>query len=124
MVCDIHGKLNQQSWPGRRSSPLGRSPETRPSFQGQLAADPAILYLTYWYPTKERARTIALFATGGVMAGVIGSPISGAILGLDGTGGLAGWQWLFLLEAVPAVILGLVVLVVLPNCPQDARWLS
>jgi ACS family tartrate transporter-like MFS transporter len=83
-----------------------------------------ILYLTYWYPAKERARTIAMFVTGGVVAGIIGSPISGAILGLDGTLGLAGWQWLFLLEAVPAVIMGIVVLVVLPNGPQEVGWLS
>ena len=83
-----------------------------------------ILYLTYWYPAKERARTIALFATGGVVAGIVGSPISGAILGLNGVGGLAGWQWLFLLEAFPAVLMGLVVLVLLPNRPQEARWLS
>src|SRR6185503_5338372 len=53
-----------------------------------------ILYLTYWFPAKERARTVAMFATGGVLAGVIGSPISGALLGMYGTGGLAGWQWL------------------------------
>jgi MFS transporter, ACS family, tartrate transporter len=83
-----------------------------------------ILYLTYWYPAKERARTIALFATGGVVAGIVGSPVSGAILGLDGTAGLAGWQWLFLLEALPAVIMGLVVLVVLPNGPENVSWLS
>ena len=83
-----------------------------------------LLYLTYWFPARERARTIALFATGGVVAGVIGSPISGAILGLDGVGGLAGWQWLFLLEAIPAVLMGLVVLFVLPDRPQRARWLS
>jgi len=83
-----------------------------------------ILYLTYWFPAKERARTIALFATGGVMAGVVGSPISGAILGLNGVGGLAGWQWLFFLEALPAVLMGLVVLFVLPNRPQQASWLS
>ena len=83
-----------------------------------------ILYLTYWYPARERARTIALFATGGVVAGIVGSPISGAILGLNGTGGLAGWQWLFLLEAIPAVLIGVVVFVLLPNRPQDARWLS
>jgi MFS transporter, ACS family, tartrate transporter len=82
-----------------------------------------ILYLTYWFPAKERARTIALFATGGVMAGVVGSPISGAILELHGLGGLAGWQWLFLLEALPAVLMGLVVLFVLPNRPQQASWL-
>lgn len=83
-----------------------------------------ILYLTYWFPAKERARTVAMFATGGVLAGVIGSPISGALLGMDGTGGLAGWQWLFLLEAIPAVLMGLVVLFVLPNRPHDAHWLS
>jgi MFS transporter, ACS family, tartrate transporter len=83
-----------------------------------------ILYLTYWYPAKERARTIALFATGGVVAGIIGSPVSGAILGLDGKAGLAGWQWLFLLEALPAVIMGIVLLFILPNGPQHVTWLS
>ena len=83
-----------------------------------------ILYLTYWYPARERARTIALFAVGGVMAGVVGSPISGALLGMNGILGLAGWQWLFFLEAVPAVLMGFVVLFVLPNGPQEARWLS
>jgi ACS family tartrate transporter-like MFS transporter len=83
-----------------------------------------ILYLTYWFPARERARTVAMFATGGVLAGVIGSPISGALLDLDGMGGLAGWQWLFLIEAIPAVVMGFVILFVLPNRPQDARWLS
>ena len=83
-----------------------------------------ILYLTYWYPARERARTIALFAVGGVAAGVIGSPISGALLGLNGVASLAGWQWLFFLEALPAVLVGLVVLFALPNGPQQARWLS
>ncbi len=83
-----------------------------------------ILYLTYWYPARERARTIAMFATGGVLAGVIGSPISGALLGLNGVGGLAGWQWLFLVEAIPAVLMGLVVWWLLPNGPKQARWLS
>lgn len=74
-----------------------------------------ILYLTYWYPAKERARTIALFIVGGVAAGVVGSPISGLILGMNGVAGLAGWQWLFFLEALPAVLMGLVVLILLPN---------
>jgi ACS family tartrate transporter-like MFS transporter len=83
-----------------------------------------ILYLTYWYPARERGRTIAFFTLGGVLAGVIGSPISGAILGLDGAAGLAGWQWLFVLEAIPAVLMGLVVVLILPNRPRDARWLS
>lgn len=83
-----------------------------------------ILYLTYWFPANERARTVAVFATGGVLAGVVGSPISGALLQMDGVAGLAGWQWLFFLEAVPAVVMGLVVLLVLPSRPRDARWLS
>jgi ACS family tartrate transporter-like MFS transporter len=83
-----------------------------------------ILYLTYWYPARERARTIALFSTGGVIAGIIGSPLSGAILGLHGKAGLDGWQWLFLLEGIPAVIMGLIVLFVLPNRPNETRWMS
>src|SRR6188508_3388928 len=70
-----------------------------------------LLYFTYWYPARERAKIIALFAIGGVAAGVIGSPINGLILQtMDGVGGMKGWQWLFLLEALPAVIFGFVVL--------------
>src|SRR3954447_9701118 len=65
-----------------------------------------ILYFTYWYPSRERGRTIAFFILGGVVAGFIGSPISGAILTTDGAAGLAGWQWLFLLEAIPAILMG------------------
>ncbi len=83
-----------------------------------------ILYLTYWYPAKERAHTVALFYTGSVIAGIVGSPLSGAILGLQGKIGLEGWQWLFLLEGIPAVLMGLVVLFVLPNGPRQVRWLS
>jgi MFS transporter, ACS family, tartrate transporter len=81
------------------------------------------LYITYWFPPAERARMIALFAIGAIAAGVVGSPVSGALLGMDGIGGLAGWQWLFFLEGLPAVLLGFVVLFVLPNGPEDARWL-
>ena len=83
-----------------------------------------ILYLTYWYPARERARIIAMFATGAVIAGILGSPVSGAILGMEGCAGLAGWQWLFLLEGIPAVVLGVVVFFVLPNGPYKARWLT
>ncbi len=83
-----------------------------------------ILYLTYWFPARDRARTVAMFATGGVIAGIIGSPLSGVILGMNGLAGLAGWQWLFLIEGIPAVLLGVVVLVVLPNGPREARWLT
>jgi len=83
-----------------------------------------ILYLTYWYRAQDRARTIALFATAGTLAGFVNSPISGGLLQLDGTLGLAGWQWLFLLEGIPAVVVGVIVLFVLPDKPEHARWLS
>jgi ACS family tartrate transporter-like MFS transporter len=83
-----------------------------------------ILYLTYWYPQEQRGRAIALFMTATAIAGVVGGPVSGALLRMDGIANLAGWQWLFLIEGLPAVILGFVTLAVLPNGPQDARWLS
>ncbi len=83
-----------------------------------------ILYLTFWFPARERARTVAFFATGGVIAGIIGSPISGMILGMNGLGGMAGWQWLFVIEGIPAVLLGVIVLIYLPNGPRQARWLT
>ncbi|MDF1503387.1 MFS transporter [Roseisolibacter sp. H3M3-2] len=83
-----------------------------------------ILYLTYWFPAAERARAVALFMTSTAMAGVVGGPLSGALLTLDGAAGLAGWQWLFLVEGIPAVLLGLVVLRYLPDGPHEARWLD
>jgi ACS family tartrate transporter-like MFS transporter len=83
-----------------------------------------IFFLTRWCPVRERARMIASFMTATLLAGVVGAPISGALLKLDGVGGLAGWQWLFLLEGVPAVVLGFVVLRVLPERPEGASWLS
>jgi ACS family tartrate transporter-like MFS transporter len=83
-----------------------------------------IFYLTRWFPTRERARTIAAFMTATLIAGVVGGPISGALLSLHGAGGLAGWQWLFVLEGIPAVVLGVVVLRALTERPEDAEWLT
>ena len=83
-----------------------------------------ILYLTRWFPAAERARAVAWFMTATALAGVVGGPISGVLLTFDGFGGLAGWQWLFLLEGVPAVALGVAVLLWLPDRPKDARWLT
>ncbi|WP_295453669.1 MFS transporter [uncultured Thiodictyon sp.] len=82
-----------------------------------------ILYLTAWFPARERAQAIALFATATALAGLIGSPLSGAILQFDGWWGWRGWHWLFVLEGLPAVLLGLVVLVKLPDGPEKVRWL-
>ncbi len=83
-----------------------------------------VLYLTYWFPAKERAKTVAYFALGGVAAGLVGSPISGALLKMHGLGNMDGWKWLFLIEAIPAVLMGFVVLLYLPNRPAEAKWLS
>ncbi len=82
-----------------------------------------IYYLTRWVPAAERARTIAAFMTATVTAGIVGGPISGALLALDGFGGLAGWQWMFVLEGLPASMLGVVVWWRLPETPADAAWL-
>jgi ACS family tartrate transporter-like MFS transporter len=83
-----------------------------------------IYYLSLWYPETERARAIAAFMTAVPVTGVVGGPFSGLLLSLNGTFRLAGWQWLFLVEGVPAVILGATVLLYLPERPAGARWLS
>lgn len=82
-----------------------------------------LLYLSRWFPARERARAVALFMTATAVAGVIGAPISGALLELHGVAGLAGWQWMFLLEGLPAVVLAVVVLVYLTERPEEAVWL-
>lgn len=81
-------------------------------------------YLSQWFPERERARAIAIFALGIPISVVIGAPISGFLMGLDGAFGLHGWQWLFLLEGAPSVIIGLAVFFMLPNRPSDAKWLT
>lgn len=83
-----------------------------------------IYYLTQWFPARERARAVALFMTATAMAGVIGAPISSALLRLDGVLGLRGWQWLFLIEGVPAILLAPIVLTRMIERPADAGWLT
>ncbi len=83
-----------------------------------------IFYLGQWFPAAHRARYMGLFVIGIPLASFLGAPISGALLGLDGWLGLKGWQWLYLLEAAPAILLGLVILFVLPDRPAEARFLS
>ena len=84
-----------------------------------------ILYLTYWFPSEYRVRMVAMFMTAIAIAGVLGSPISGAIMQyMNGMNGWAGWQWLFLLEGIPAVLLGFIVLWYLDNGPNEAKWLN
>src|ERR1700683_293745 len=83
-----------------------------------------ILYLTYWFPSTYRAKIVGIFMVAIPLAGVIGSPISGAVLGMDGILGLGGWQWIFLIEAAPAMLLGMVALFWLTDRPEHAPWLA
>jgi ACS family tartrate transporter-like MFS transporter len=83
-----------------------------------------ILFLTYWFPSYYRARMVGRFMTAIPISTVIGAPLSGWILGLDGVWGLAGWQWLFICEGVPTVLLGLVVMFYLTDGPEEAHWLA
>jgi ACS family tartrate transporter-like MFS transporter len=83
-----------------------------------------ILYFTYWFPAAARAHAVARFMTAIPVAQIIGGPISGWLLGLGGHAGLAGWQWVFLLEGLPSIVLGALVLVILTDRPEAARWLS
>ena len=83
-----------------------------------------ILYMTYWVPGTARAQVIARFLALTAVIGLFGGPLGGLLLKMDGLGGLEGWQWLFLLEGIPSVLLGFVVLLVLPNSPAQASWLT
>ena len=84
-----------------------------------------ILYLTYWYPARRRARIVAIFMSAIAVAGVLGGPLSGWIMSaLAGHSGLAGWQWLFMLEGLPSVVVGVWALWFLDDSVRDANWLS
>ncbi len=82
-----------------------------------------ILYMKRWFPASARARAVAWFMTANPIAGIVGSPISGALMGLEGKG-FSGWQWMFLIEGLPAIVLGAVVFWTLADNPKDARWLE
>jgi len=84
-----------------------------------------ILYLTYWFPSSRRAKMTALFMTAVAIANVVGAPVSGAIMQyMHNFNGLRGWQWLFLLEGLPSIIMGVMVLLLLDNGPANAKWLT
>src|SRR5579871_11062 len=83
-----------------------------------------IFYLRSWFPTAARAGVVALFMTAGPISGVIGGPISGILLDMQRPGGLAGWQWMFLIEGLPAIALGAAAYFYLRDKLEDAGWLS
>src|SRR6202795_2316922 len=82
-----------------------------------------ILYMKRWFPANSRARAVAWFMTANPLAGIVGSPVSGALLGLSGKG-LSGWQWMFLMEGIPAIFLGAAVFWALSDSPREASWLK
>ncbi|WP_250490620.1 MFS transporter [Caballeronia sp. INML2] len=83
-----------------------------------------MLYLTYWFGREERARATGYFLLGVCVANIVGGPLGGALLELDGSLGFHGWQWLFVIEGVPAILLAFVVWKMLPDRPTSAPWLS
>lgn len=84
-----------------------------------------ILYLTYWFPAQVRGSIISIFMSAIAIAGIFGGPISGWIItSMDGFHGLHGWQWMFLLEGSPAIILGIIAAFILADRPRDAKWLT
>ena len=83
-----------------------------------------LLYISYWYPTSARGRVTGIFLAAAPVTIAFGAPLSGLILQMDGYFGIAGWRWLFLLEGVPSVILGVIAYFYLTDRPQSAHWLS
>ena len=83
-----------------------------------------ILYLTYWFPSQERAKAVARFMTATSIAGVVGAELSRVLLKLEGHFHLHGWQWLFLMEGLPTILFGISVLFLLRDHPDDAPWLT
>ncbi len=83
-----------------------------------------ILYMTYWFSQEERAKATGLFLLGVCLANIIGAPLSGLLLNMDGVLGFHGWQWMFVIEGIPAVLMAFVIWFLLPNKPEDAKWLD
>ncbi|MBV9990666.1 MAG: MFS transporter [Alphaproteobacteria bacterium] len=83
-----------------------------------------VFYLSLWFPAELRARMVGFFLCSISLANIVGAPLSGWVLGFDGLGGLHGWQWLFLIEGAPSVLLAFAVLFYLPDGPETASWLS
>ncbi len=85
----------------------------------------ALLYLTYWFPVRHRAQMVGIFMTAIPISGILGGPVSGLIMGvMSGVGGLANWQWLFLLEGIPTLVMGIFTLAYFVDTPAQASWLT
>lgn len=92
---------------------------------GEAGFTPGVfLYFTYWFPSRYRGKATAAFLLGIPIANIVGAPLSSSLLALDGLAGLKGWQWLLLLEGLPASVLGIACWFTLTDKPEDAKWLS
>ena len=83
-----------------------------------------VLYLTYWFPAAQRVAVLGLFILAQPISNAVGAPISGLLLEMDGVAGLAGWQWLYIIEGLPAIVLGCITPFVMTDRPGDATWLE
>jgi len=83
-----------------------------------------MLYFSYWFPARERAKALALFMTATAISNIVGAPLSSWLIGFDGAFGLRGWQLMFVLEGIPSVLIGIVALFYLVDRPGQATWLS
>jgi ACS family tartrate transporter-like MFS transporter len=83
-----------------------------------------ILYLTYWFPAAQRVAVLGLFILAQPLANAIGAPVSGLLLKMDGSLGLDGWRWMYIVEGLPAILMGFVVLFAVTDRPKDAMWLA
>ncbi|HEX3356802.1 MAG TPA: MFS transporter [Tepidisphaeraceae bacterium] len=83
-----------------------------------------VLYLTYWIPSRRRASVLATFLTATAVSGIVGNPLAGVLMKMEGIANLHGWQWLFLLEGIIPVLLGIITWFILPDRPSQARWLT
>ena len=92
---------------------------------GEAGFTPGVfLYFTYWFPARFRGKATAAFLLGIPIANIIGAPLSSSLLALDGLAGLRGWQWLLIIEGIPATVLGFVCFFTLTDKPEQAKWLT
>ena len=82
------------------------------------------MYLSRWFPDQSRGRALSIFQTAAPLAAAIGTPLMSSLYGLDGVAGLRGWQWIFLVTGLPAIVAGVATLWVLTDSPEQAGWLT
>src|SRR5262249_16481742 len=123
-----HDHLGHPRWPDRLGHGLDKLRRCAVPARGRrgrvLSAHRALLYLPYWFPSRHHARIVSSFLVGLPVSVAIGSPISTALLGLDGLFGLKGWQIMYIAEAIPTVAIGIATFFILTDKPEQAKFLT